>query len=400
LFVDTTHGRIHFFLCKPTVPGLAYTAKIEKVDLFQGGIMEAWFMSDVLGDLEKAGVGGLVVGLIFGFCAQRSQFCLRAATIEFWRGSIGPKTAIWLTVFGVTLLLTQIEVTTGFLSLRDVRQVTSAGTLSGALVGGLLFGIGMILSRGCASRLLVLSGTGNMRALVTGLVVTVVAQASLTGVLSPLREALSRLWVISPEARNMAALLPDGSGLGLGAVAVGLTLLVLWRNRSAHSLPPSLVLAAAGVGGSIALAWAYTQALSSTAFDPVPVVGVTFTGPSADTLMALITQPSVAPEFGIGLVPGVFLGSLLAAVTSGSFRFQAFDASTGMTRYMVGAALMGFGGMLAGGCAVGAGVTGGSVLSLTAWAALAAMWVGAGLSDALIDKPRTASAAVPSIGSR
>ncbi|MCF8480912.1 MAG: YeeE/YedE family protein [Rhodospirillum sp.] len=358
--------------------------------------MEAWFMSDVLGDLEKAGVGGLVVGLIFGFCAQRSQFCLRAATIEFWRGSIGPKVAIWLTVFGVTLLLTQIEVTTGILSLRDVRQVTSAGTLSGALVGGLLFGIGMILSRGCASRLLVLSGTGNMRALVTGLVVTVVAQASLTGVLSPLREGLSRLWIIGPEARNLSALLPQGTGLLLGAMTVGLALVVLWRSPLARPL----ALAAAGVGGAIALAWAYTQALSSTAFEPVPVVGVTFTGPSADTLMALITQPSVAPEFGIGLVPGVFLGSLLSAVTSGSFRFQAFDASTGMTRYMVGAALMGFGGMLAGGCAVGAGVTGGSVLSLTAWAALAAMWAGAGVTDALVDKPRTLGAAVPSVGTR
>ncbi|WP_413207844.1 YeeE/YedE family protein [Rhodospirillum sp. A1_3_36] len=353
-------------------------------------------MSDVLGDLEKAGVGGLVVGLIFGFCAQRSQFCLRAATIEFWRGSIGPKIAIWLTVFGVTLLLTQIEVATELLSLRNVRQVTSAGTLSGALIGGLLFGVGMILSRGCASRLLVLSGTGNMRALVTGLVVTVVAQASLTGVLSPLREALSRLWIIGPEARNMAALLPDGSGLVLGAMTVGLALVVLLRSPSARTP----VLAAAGVGGSIALAWAYTQALSSTAFDPVPVVGVTFTGPSADTLMALITQPTVAPEFGIGLVPGVFLGSLLSAVTSGAFRFQAFDASTGMTRYMVGAALMGFGGMLAGGCAVGAGVTGGSVLSLTAWVALGAMWLAAGVTDALIDKPRSMDAALSSTRSR
>jgi uncharacterized protein len=49
--------------------------------------------------------------------------------------------------------------------------------------------------------------------------------------------------------------------------------------------------------------------------------------------------------------------------------------------------LMGFGAMLAGGCAVGAGITGGSIFALTAWLALAGMWVGAGLADRWIDAP-------------
>ena len=48
-----------------------------------------------------------------------------------------------------------------------------------------------------------------------------------------------------------------------------------------------------------------------------------------------------------------------------------------MERYLVGGVLMGFGSMLAGGCAVGAGLTGGSVLALTAWVAVFFMWVGA-----------------------
>jgi len=38
---------------------------------------------------------------------------------------------------------------------------------------------------------------------------------------------------------------------------------------------------------------------------------------------------------------------------------------------------MGFGSMLAGGCAVGAGMSGGAIFALTAWVALAFMWVGA-----------------------
>jgi uncharacterized membrane protein YedE/YeeE len=47
---------------------------------------------------------------------------------------------------------------------------------------------------------------------------------------------------------------------------------------------------------------------------------------------------------------------------------------------------MGFGAMLAGGCAVGAGVTGASVFALTAWIVLGGMWCGAALTDFVVDR--------------
>ena len=59
-----------------------------------------------------------------------------------------------------------------------------------------------------------------------------------------------------------------------------------------------------------------------------------------------------------------------------------------MRRYIVGAICMGFGGMLAGGCAVGAGVSGASVFALTAWLALIGMWLGAGLTNYWVDRPQ------------
>jgi len=59
-----------------------------------------------------------------------------------------------------------------------------------------------------------------------------------------------------------------------------------------------------------------------------------------------------------------------------------------MRRYIAGALCMGFGGMLAGGCAVGAGVSGASVFALTAWLALIGMWLGAGLIDRWVDRPQ------------
>jgi len=359
--------------------------------------MNVLWLSDQLGDGGAAVFGGLLIGLLFGACAQRSSFCLRAATVEFWRGQLGPKTAIWLAVFGTALLGTQLLFQFGALDSASVRQLTQVGTLSGAVIGGLVFGAGMVLARGCASRLLVLSATGNLRALVTGLILTMAAQASLRGIFSPIRQDLASIWLVGPEARNLVDLLPAYTGILAGVATLIIALLLARR----HQLDKLVLLCSVGVGAAVAFGWWFTSALASQSFDPVSIESISFTGPSTDTLMALINQPDLPLKFGIGLVPGVFLGSLISAVLSGEFRVQSFGPATPMPRYIAGAFLMGFGSMLAGGCAVGAGVTGGAVLALTAWVALASMWLGAGLTDLIIDRKAVYSGSkegVPSAG--
>ena len=121
------------------------------------------------------------------------------------------------------------------------------------------------------------------------------------------------------------------------------------------------------VGASVALGWGLTAWHASWSFEVINVKSVSFTGPSADTLMGLINMPVLPLSFDIGIVMGVFAGSFLAAQLTGEFKVQTFTEDTGLSRYLIGACLMGFGGMLAGGCAVGAGVTGGAVMAITAW---------------------------------
>ncbi|MFZ9809827.1 MAG: YeeE/YedE family protein [Burkholderiaceae bacterium] len=266
-------------------------------------------MSELLelyGDPLILSVGGLFIGGLFGFFAQRSRFCLRAAVVEFWHRKFGEKLSVWLLAFSSAVILVQIMVLSGFLDKGSARQISATGSLSGALVGGILFGLGMILTRGCASRLLVLSANGNLRALLSGLIFAVTAQASLAGVLSPVRTEISSWWVI------------EG-------------------------------------------------------------------GPSAEWLMRVLSYPSPEIGFEFGMLPGVFLGSLIGALLGRDFKLEGFNDGYSMRRYIVGAILMGFGSMLAGGCAVGAGVTGGAIFALTAWVSLLGMWIGAGLADRLID---------------
>lgn len=164
---------------------------------------------------------GALVGAVFGAAAQRSRFCLRAAAAELSEGIAGARLAIWLVAFFAALAAVQISVATRWFDPSGVRQLAATGSISGAVIGGLMFGAGMILARGCVSRLLVLSATGNLRAIVTGLVVTIVAQASLRGVLAPAREGLAGIWTVEGgPGRLLGAGVPAGiwALLALGAL--------------------------------------------------------------------------------------------------------------------------------------------------------------------------------------
>ena len=147
------------------------------------------------------------------------------------------------------------------------------------------------------------------------------------------------------------------------------------------------------IGAAVALGWFLTYILSQNSFEVVPVASVTFTGPSTDTLMGLVNETSLPLGFGVGLVPGVFAGAAIAALVSREAQIERFGPDTPMERYLVGAALMGFGSMLAGGCAVGAGMSGGAIFALTAWVAVTFMWIGAMATHVLLG--RTGRAAIP-----
>ena len=350
--------------------------------------MDIVALVDSIGEAPSAALFGLITGIVFGIAAQRSRFCLRAATVEFARGRMGQSVAVWLLTFSTALVWVQAARMTGLFDPYDSRMMSVAGSWSGAIIGGLIFGVGMVLARGCSGRLLVLAATGNLRSVVSGLIFAVVAQMSLHGALAPLRNWLAALWT-TPGGRNIdlaASLhLPDATGLVLG---LGFAAMAIWVARRNHMTPGRLVFAS-GVGFSVAVGWVLTWSLTQVSFEPVSVMSISFTGPSANTLMFFLSRNAVL-NFDIGLVPGVVIGAFAMSIFRREFRFQGFDGEANMRRAMTGAAMMGFGGMLAGGCAIGNGVTGTSILAGTAWLALTAMWAGAMLTDLVVDQKRFA----------
>jgi uncharacterized membrane protein YedE/YeeE len=345
---------------------------------------------DTLGDQWVLALGGLVVGVLFGAFAQYSRFCLRAATLEIAHGVLGERMAIWLFTFSTALIVTQALILLDLFDTGAVRQLNNTGSLSGAIIGGLMFGCGMTLTRACGSRMLVLSATGNLRALLSGLVFAVVAQMSRDGLLSPARAAINGWWTIDSSARDLLALFRIGNVGGLAFALLWLVAGAAIAMRSKTRI--SYAVAAVGVGLMVGAAWWFNFHMASVSFEMAPVHSISFTSPSADTLMYVLAPPGSKVTFDLGLIPGVFLGAFVSGALNGDLKLEGFHDGSSMRRYIAGGCLMGFGGVLAGGCAVGAGVSGASIFAMTAWLVLWSMWIGAVVTDRLVDQPKAKAA--------
>ncbi|WP_027258385.1 YeeE/YedE family protein [Leisingera aquimarina] len=333
----------------------------------------------------------LGIGVLFGALAQLTRFCFRRALVGNDRRQAA---GVWAMALAVAVLGTQAAVAQGWISFDGHRLMTSDLPLLAIAAGGLMFGAGMILTRGCASRLLVLAGSGNLRALLVVAVFAVAAHATLKGVLAPFRTALGSFTLPMGEQISLAAL-PGGALPWSAAITAAALLLALRSGNRAPALA-----GAALIGLLVPLAWAGTGFVLFDEFDPIAMESLSFTSPAADTLFFVIASSSIPAGFGPGLIGGVLLGALMASLFSGSFRWQSFETPRQTGRYLAGAVLMGAGGVLAGGCTVGAGLAGIPTLSLAALLALAFIALGGIGMNALLNAASSGSAESPATPSQ
>ncbi len=320
---------------------------------------------------------GLALGALFGLFAERSAFCLRRAiageSAEERRSAAG----VWALAFAVALAGVQAAATQGWIALDETRFHAESLPLLALIVGGVMFGAGMVLTRGCASRLTVLGATGNLRALTVILVFAVVAHATLKGALAPLRVALSSFAVDAPA--SVPAVLGESSGLVV-ALAV-LAAALVFAARSGAKL--SSLAFGAGIGLLVPLGWVGTGFVLMDEFDPITVESIAFTSSASETLFWTVAGTAVAAGFGVGFFGGVLGGAFASASLAGRARLVSFESPSQTLRYLAGGVMMGFGGVLAGGCTVGAGLTGASTLGVSALVALASIIAGGFLATRL-----------------
>ena len=149
-----------------------------------------------------------------------------------------------------------------------------------------------------------------------------------------------------------------------------------WDKRFRKS--PVHILSGVAVGLIVAAGWAITgMAYDEMATRPVPPISLTYVRPMGDTLqwLALYTASPV-PGFGVMSGFGGLLGAFTAAFAVGRFHLVTFSDPADTLRNLLGATLMGVGGVMAMGCTIGQAVTGVSTLALGSFVSFGAIVAG------------------------
>lgn len=327
--------------------------------------------------------GGLVLGGLLGVVLQRSSFCARAALADAFDGKDKGRLRAFVLAMAVTLLGTQLLAGFGLVDLTGTPYLRAGVPLLGLLLGGALFGAGMMLAGGCPGRLIVRAAQGQGAALLTWLVFVLAIMASLEGVLAPVRELLT-----GPVVQLPAASLPGlFGGVPAWAVTAGLLMLMVlflftaprdsaWRGWR-------LPLGGALVGALVAASW-YVSILGADEFETPAVTALAFVAPAQDFLRYLtMTRLGFGLKFGAASVLGVFLGAYASALLARQF---AWVVPTGaqMLRNLAGGVLMALGGILAMGCTIGQGLAGFATLSVSSLTAVVAMVIGAWVANRVL----------------
>jgi len=332
--------------------------------------------------MENTGInfaiaGGAVLGFLLGVVLQRSQYCVRAALAQLFRGGDLSQFHAYLLAMAVAAVGTQGLVAAELIDPSAQPFLRSSVPLPGLLVGALVFGAGMMAAGGCPLRLIVRAAEGRLDAMVAWLVFVLTVMATLEGVLAPLREAATRQ-VIGLEVVAVPALLGNlpGWATALLLAIVVVAVLAATRNRVSAERRWPMLFAGLAIGLLAAGAWLVSVA-GADPFKPAQPAGLAFVAPAQDLLRFLtMNRLGFEAKFTSSSVAGVFLGALLTALIGRRFRWRGAEGNA-LVGNILGAAMMGWGGVLAIGCTFGQGITGVSTLSLTSLLAVAGFVAGA-----------------------
>jgi len=362
-----------------------------------------------------------VLALLLGAVANKTNFCTMGAVSDWVNmGDLG-RIRAWLLAIAVAMLGVVVLETMGLINADAAFPPYRASQLVWAenLLGGLLFGIGMTLASGCGNKTLIRIGGGNLKSVVVLMVIAVIAYYMINPFPNSDQTLFSLLFyewirplaIDTGEAQDFGTLLnPDNAlmtRLVIGVVLMLAILVFVFKSADFRSNRDN-ILGGIFVGLVVLGGWyvssnveikvddelyslsgyynewdmlsdsekgrpAMGRPLSPQSFTFINPMGQTFGYVGSGLNRAMLT-------FGIMALLGVIAGSFLWSAFNKSLRFEWFASFRDFVTHLMGAVLMGFGGVLALGCTIGQGITGVSTLAAGSFLALIAIVFGCAIT--------------------
>lgn len=362
-----------------------------------------------------------VIALIMGAVVNKTNFCTMGAVSDWVNMGDTGRMRAWVLAIAVGVLgvmgleaAGMVNVTNTFPPYRQMNFPWLENVL-----GGLLFGIGMVLGSGCGNKTLIRIGGGNIKSIMVLGVIALIAYFMVNpfpGSDKTLYSTLFYPWT-NPTAvalstnQDLGAML-FGNNAATGRMVMGAViggLMLVWAFKSADFRSNfDNILGGLVVGLAVLAAWYVTSNILVNAdgdvlslqayaqdwelYAPADVVqpastaalasqSFTFINPMGQTFGYVMNGfDSSLLTFGLMALAGVIAGSLLWSLISRSFRIEWFASGRDFVNHLIGAILMGFGGVLAMGCTIGQAVTGFSTLALGSILTFVAIVLGSALT--------------------
>ena len=353
---------------------------------------------------SKVLILGFLIAAVMGFLGNRTQYCTMGAVSDWINLGDTNRLRAWLfsiavAVFGVSLLEFQ-----QWIDLEETRPTYRMSSLPWLrfIMGGIMFGVGMTLASGCGKKSLIRIGGGSLKSFFVFLVCGFSAYLMTQTVFY---EIIFHSW-LSPLTINFSDYGYNGQSLGeliFGTdgfsgknFLLGLTLTILlgfWIFFSGEFRTRyGLILSSSVMGLGVIGGWYVTSGpigkswQESAEWLDQPPIGVgaqsfTFINPMGESLVYLHSGfNNLLLSFGVCAIAGIIVGSFSSALIFRNFHFEWFPSIKDFMNHLIGAILMGVGGVLGMGCTIGQAVAGTSTLSLGSFIVFASILFGSAVT--------------------
>jgi len=347
-----------------------------------------------------------ILGFILGYVVNKTNFCTMGAVSDLVNIGDSSRFKAWLlaiatAIVGVTLL--------EYMSIVDIDESripyrNSVFFWPRYIIGGIMFGIGMTLASGCGNKILIRIGGGNIKSIfvliVAGLMALLMTRTDFYGLLfhswmNPISPDLAKLGISDQSIQtifsSITGIESNNMIITILVPAIISILLLKYIFSSYSKLSSDNILSGIVVGlvvtfawlisgGELGQAWIENNDFLDTPYPSVGVQSFTFINPMGELLIYSSSFfDSFYLTFGVTALISTIFGSFIYALISNNLRLEWFANKHDFYRHLLGAVLIGIGGVLSLGCTIGQGVTGVSTLALGSIITLISIIFGASL---------------------